>query len=205
MAFEQKTLLNFYKKLLAFYPMEFRERFGESMQQTFSDVCKEQKKISGKIPFSLMIWMFGETFFGIIKENSLHLKKGFTMENIISNQKMSAIFAVVLALPLAFILLIETQNIEPLNVYLRTMTTTADGYQLSAFGKIFFITAILLLPLGFFISLMPIARNMRSGRMLMANPVNFFISAGLFIFIAILVAVFVIDQYPCWMGVPNCD
>jgi hypothetical protein len=43
MAIEQ-TVRIFYKKLLAFYPQAFREQFGESVQQTFNDLCNERKR-----------------------------------------------------------------------------------------------------------------------------------------------------------------
>lgn len=205
MIFEQKTFVNVYKKLLALYPRAFREQFGESMRQTFNDLCNEHRKELHKIPLGLVIWMFMETFFGIVKENFLQLKRGITVENIITNQKASAIFGLVLALPLAFVLFIEMFNVVPLSGYLRTLTTEADGYQLSIFGKIFLIVTFLLLPIGFVISLVPIVKNIRHSNGIMLSPFNFLTAAVLFIFLAILVTGFIIDQYPCWIGVPNCD
>ena len=41
---EKKTVHILYKKLLAFYPKAFKERFGESMEQTFNDLCRERKQ-----------------------------------------------------------------------------------------------------------------------------------------------------------------
>ena len=127
------------------------------------------------------------------------------MENIITNHKSAAFTGFLLAVPLAILLLIEMNNIEPLSSFFRTLTTEADGQGLNAFGKIFTAGALLLLPLGFLISLLPIARSLRAGDGLTANPFNLLIAAALFIFIVSLVISFVIDQYPCWRGVPNCD
>ena len=128
------------------------------------------------------------------------------MENIISNHKSAALIGFLLAMPLAILLLIEISGIEPLHGFLVTLTTEAGNTpRLNTFGKIFMFGTLLLLPLGFIISLVPIVRNARAGYGFTANPVNLSIAASLFIFISTLVIGFVIDQYPCWIGVPNCD
>jgi hypothetical protein len=206
MTFEQKTVRIFYKKLLAFYPRAFREQFGESIEQTFNDLCHERKRQAKQASYGFLLWMFIETFAGIVKEHLINIKRGATMENIISNSKSATVIGFLLALPLAILLLIEISGIEPLHGYLVTLTTEAgNNPRLNTFGKILTLGAILLLPLGFIISLMPIVRNARAGYGFIASPINILISVALFVFIAILVTGFVIDQYPCWIGVPNCD
>ena len=62
-----------YAKLLRFYPKPYRERFGEGMEQTFNDLCREQYKDGGRL-FGFMFWAFADTFAGIIKEN-IKIKK----------------------------------------------------------------------------------------------------------------------------------
>ena len=203
--FEQKTIRSFYKKLLAFYPRVFREQFGEAMEQTFNDVCNERKQQAKQISFGFLLWMFIETFAGIIKEHLIQIKRGATMENIISNHKSAAIVGFLLAMPLAILLLILVYDIEPLKGFFKALTTEADGHRISTLGRILVAGALLLLPLGFVISLVPMVRNVRAGDGFTANPVNLLIAAALFIFIATLVIGFIIDQYPCWIGVPNCD
>jgi hypothetical protein len=206
MMFEQKTVRIFYKKLLAFYPQAFREQFGESMRQTFNDLCNERKGEAKQISFGFLLWLFIETFAGIVKEHFFRIKRGATMENIISNSKSSAIIGFLLAVPLAILLLIEISGIEPLSGFFKTLTTEADGHTLSASGKIIILSALLLLPLGFVVSLAPIVRNVRTSQNgLTATPFNLLIAVALFIFIATLVTGFIVDQYPCWIGVPNCD
>lgn len=128
------------------------------------------------------------------------------MENIISRHKSAALIGFLLAMPLAILLLIEISGIEPLHSFLVTLTTEAgNNPRLSPFGKILTLGVLLLLPLGFIISFAPVARNARKGYGFTANPVNLLIAGALFIFIATLVTGFIIDQYPCWIGVPNCD
>jgi hypothetical protein len=41
---DPKTVRALYKKLLGLYPRAFRERLGESMEQTFNDLCNERKQ-----------------------------------------------------------------------------------------------------------------------------------------------------------------
>ncbi len=127
------------------------------------------------------------------------------MENTISNHKSAAIIGFLLAMPLAILLLIMVYDIEPLSGFFKALTTEADGHRISTLGRILEVGALLLLPLGFIISLVPVVQNARTGDGLTANPINLLIATALFIFIATLIVSFVIDQYPCWIGVPNCD
>ena len=86
MTFEQKTVRILYKKLLSLYPSGFSEQFGEAMEQTFDDLCNERKRQAERGLFGFALWMFTETFIGIIKEHFIQIKRGKTMENIITNQ-----------------------------------------------------------------------------------------------------------------------
>ena len=63
---EQATARALYKKLLALYPPGFRERVGESMEQTFRDLCDEQKGRPTR--GFLVLAIFAETAIGITQE-----------------------------------------------------------------------------------------------------------------------------------------
>jgi hypothetical protein len=205
MMFERKTVQFFYTKLLAFYPRAFRERFGESMRQTFDDVCRERIRQTKRLSFGFALWLLAEAFAGAARENFAEIKRGKIMENVTSNNKLSAIVGFLLAMPLALLLLIQIYDIEPLGGFYNTLTTKADGYSISAVGRIFEIGAILLLLVGLIVGFAPIARNVRAGSGATTNPLNLLIAAVLFIFVTGLIIVNVVDQYPCWIGVPNCD
>jgi len=71
MTYDQKTVLALYKKLLTFYPCAFKEQLGESMQQTFNDLCKEWKRETKQGQFAFVLWMFIETAIGIFRERLL--------------------------------------------------------------------------------------------------------------------------------------
>ena len=63
-----------YRKLLRCYSRPHRERFAESMEQTFNDLCRE-RRASGKGLFAIVLWMSVETCVGIIRENAATLMR----------------------------------------------------------------------------------------------------------------------------------
>lgn len=69
MAYDQSLdrYRGWYAKILSLYPRRYRERFAASMQQTFNDLCREHRT---RGLFAIALWMFIETFIGIIREHS---------------------------------------------------------------------------------------------------------------------------------------
>lgn len=63
-----------YSMLLRLYPRLFRERFGEGMEQTFRDLCRECGD-GGRRLFGLTAWVFCETLAGIVKERAMQLSQ----------------------------------------------------------------------------------------------------------------------------------
>jgi hypothetical protein len=59
---------NLYAKLLRLYRKPYRERFGEGMEQTFNDLCRERREVGDGL-FGFVLWVFAETSAGIIREN----------------------------------------------------------------------------------------------------------------------------------------
>src|SRR6188472_1162245 len=57
-----------YRSLLQFYSRPYRERFGESMEQTFNDLCRERAD-TGKGLLGFVLWTFVETSAAILKDN----------------------------------------------------------------------------------------------------------------------------------------
>jgi len=84
----QATARTLYKKLLALYPRGFRERLGESMQQTFNDLCRERQTGAGW--FGFVLWTFVETAVGIVREYALLLTKGARMKNVLASPSSAA-------------------------------------------------------------------------------------------------------------------
>jgi hypothetical protein len=63
-----------YAKLLRLYPKAYRERFSESMEQTFNDLCRERVQ-ANKGLFNSALWMFVETLASILRENVTSIMK----------------------------------------------------------------------------------------------------------------------------------
>jgi hypothetical protein len=63
-----------YAMLRRLYPRPFREQFDEGMAQTFQDLCQERKG-AGRGLFGFALWIFCETFVGIIRENTIAMSR----------------------------------------------------------------------------------------------------------------------------------
>ena len=188
MTYEREKVRALYKKLLTLYPRAFREQFGESMAQTFNDLCNERKQQAGQGSFGFVLWMFVETALGIIKEHILLIRHGEAMKNLLTNLRSPAIISFILVLPF---------------VILEFMFNTVNKQNAPGLTVLFGL--MWLLPTAFIVILAPIVRNVRAGNSIMANPINLLLRASLLAFIAMMWTGILIDQWPCFMGVPNCD
>jgi hypothetical protein len=61
-----------YRRLLRLYARQYRERFAQSMEQTFADLCHE-RAARGERLLGYVLWMFAETSGGIIRENATNI------------------------------------------------------------------------------------------------------------------------------------
>lgn len=109
-------------------------------------------------------------------------------KNIVTNLKSAALISLILVLPLAIL--------EYLN---NTITKQNAPGLIVLFGLLW------LLPVAFIVILAPVVRTVRAGQSVMANPVNLFFRLAFLAFIAIVWGSLLIDQMPCFLGVPNCD
>jgi hypothetical protein len=107
---------------------------------------------------------------------------------IATNLKLASLVSFILVLPLAIL--------ESLN---NTITRQKAPGLVVLFGLLW------LLPMIFIVTLLPIVRAVREGNSRMANPVNLMLRIAFLALIAMLWGGIVIDQLPCFMGVPNCD
>jgi hypothetical protein len=58
-----------YAKLLRLYPKAYHDRFGDGMEQTFNDLCRERVKAEKGL-FGFALWTFFETSAAIIREKA---------------------------------------------------------------------------------------------------------------------------------------
>ncbi len=196
-----------YKKLVALYPKPFRERFGESMMQTFDDLWRERVKgpagaarTAGTFGFALRLCF--NTCAGVIREHLFYFTQRNSMNEKISNSRRAAILSFILALPMTIMFFLFKFGIEP---PFASWLDDPDPDKPDVIGSLIVLVLALLLPVAFIIILRPIRQSIRAGSGLTASPLNLILAAGIFLIFASFVGHIVVDQYPCWMGVPNCD
>lgn len=182
---DRDLVRSLYKRLLSFYPGVFRERLEESMEQTFNDLCNEKRREKQGL-FGFVLWTFIETGAGIFREHLLLIHEGDIMQSILANLRVPAIISFLLILPFMVMEIVNRRNFN-------------EGFPIPLF------VIMWLLPLLFILTALPIVRNIRAGNSIIANPVILVVR---FIFLALLVWMWfgiLIDQMPCFVGVPLCD
>ena len=123
------------------------------------------------------------------------------MKTILINPNTAALIGFLLALPFICLFSLLVLGIEfsfgPLDPIL-----TAEGSRL---GSLILLGALLLLLLGLAVSLGPVVRSVRSGNSITTEPVNLLVAVTILFFFLAFAGAIIVDQYPCWTGVPNCD
>jgi hypothetical protein len=71
----QTRYRRWYRRLLGLYPRWYRERFGDSMEQTFTDLYRERANAGSRGHGAFILWIFTETLTGIIRERATDLAR----------------------------------------------------------------------------------------------------------------------------------
>ena len=193
------TAFALYKNLLKLYPQEYRERFAESMQQTFNDRCNESKQES----FGFIAWFFMETVIGIVREHVLI--QGTAMKNIISNPNRTALISFLLCLPLGLTFLILMFDIEFLAIPLHNLlTVNGQGSEINMLGRILILGGLLLLPVAFILNLQPLlARAGLEGKRTL-HTINLVLAVAILLLITFTWGALLMEQMYCLQGI-RCD
>lgn len=176
----------------------------ESMEQTFNDLYKERRD-SGKGSFGLVLGMFGDTAAGILKEHVLLFTRGKRMKENTANYKVPAIISFFLALPCMVLFSLIILNIEPNFGPLEPILNNPDPDQPDVVGSLVALSTLVMLAVAFGMNVRIISRARREGRSYVAHPVVVALAVIMLAFLTSIVGAIVVDQYPCWVGVPNCD
>lgn len=282
MIYEQEIVQKLYKKLLTLYPRTFKEQLGESMEQTFNDLCTEKRRTKSKL-FGFVLWTFLETATGIFREHLVLISPGDVMQSILKPVGSSALISFLLILPfmimevvnrrnfnedfpfmLFFILWLDLfaislillpivrsrwtakrdmENLVPIQgdtlltnpksatwlsmgiilslltvslldtlgwISLEQLLTSSSAEKFYVFGfnvmgRLLLFLAIALPILAGIIASGPIIRTLQTGGSLFAHPINLIIVAFILVPLVLGFVSFFIDQWPCFIGVPNCD
>lgn len=127
------------------------------------------------------------------------------MTKIITNPTSAAIISIILALPITILYSLLVLNIEPNFGPLQPLLTNPDPDQPDVLGSLIALGLMLLLPVALIINLRIIMQAKRAGKSITAHPINLVLAVAILALITIIVGEIVVDQYPCWIGVPNCD
>lgn len=119
--------------------------------------------------------------------------------------KPSVIIGLLFVLPGAIMLSLLMLSIEPpLGPLAPYLQAPAEGPHVV--GSLIALTFILFLPMaGLLINLAKVRQTVISGGRWLSNPTHLVVTAMALALIATFAVGIIVDQYPCWIGVPNCD
>lgn len=198
---DQEKARAFYKKLLNLYPQGFRERMGESMEQTFRDLCNEQK---GRAAHGFFLWpLFTETAVGIVREHWLLFREADRMKNMLASPSSAAIISFVLALPIGFLRLALGSEIEALVRPIES-ALTIDGSQPSGLGFSIICGGMLLLPVAFLLNLRPILIIERPEGKRKLYAINIIVGVIILLLILSTWGGLIMEEIYCLRGI-RCD
>lgn len=122
------------------------------------------------------------------------------MRGVGSVSKSAAVGAA-LAVPFAFLMTLLLLRIEPpLGALIR-----GDPGQPNVVGTAIVLAALVLSLLGLTLAVKPVVRASRMGARLASARGDLVVGAFILFFVALFVGGVIVDQLPCWRGVPNCD
>jgi hypothetical protein len=278
MSREQNTVSRLYRRLLNLYPRAFRDRLGESIQQTFDDLYNERQRQPKMGVFSFVLWMFLDTVVAILRERLQLMAKGEIMHITFKNIASSALMGFLLILPLMtmqfvnrrslneefpfmlffgmwlglfaislnllpIVLAWRTGNPEMPNRFVTQRSALLTSPRSSAVISILLVLSPVLgialrnleleplrrlfngpnpdvdyLPgqiISFCLGLLPVAagiiaggpivNTLRAGGKLFAHPFHLIIVFTLSLLFTVGFVFMLVDQWPCFLGVPNCD
>ena len=108
------------------------------------------------------------------------------MKSMLTNLRSPAIISFFLVLPFMFLESVNRRNFR-------------EGFPVPLF------VVMWLLPMAFILILMPVVRSIRAWNSLVPHPAHLLLGVAFLVFIAIVWAGILVDQLPCFLGVPLCD
>jgi hypothetical protein len=183
-----------YRRLLRLYPRSFRERFGDSMQQTFDDLRRDQRATGDGMP-GFLVRTFLETSLGVARENLSALSR-----TQLAPHHRHALAGLVLFSPIGVLfpaLWLEIAAVHDL--------LTLDGGRPNVVGWTLIGTGFLLLPVALVVTLLPMIRRGPDDKRRL-YPVNLLVCAVIAIPLAMTLYGIGDELYRCDIrGIPNCD
>jgi len=168
-----------YKRLLAFYPKDFRERLGPSMEQTFADNLRERRDRDGHV-VAFLAWTFAETSLGIMKERA-------------RRQQRSSVLAAVAG----FVLVLPLMTLE----WATRSNRPRTDFAVPLFVFLWLLAALFIRT---FIGVVRTAQAILQGRVAVLSSISLVPRIAFLGLIAWVWVSWVIDQMPCFLGASGC-
>lgn len=121
---------------------------------------------------------------------------------LLTNPTSALLISLVLALPFLTIFSFLLLNIEP---PFAALLNNPNPDQPNVTGTLVVLASLLLAVAAGLVARGPIVQAMQAGEGLLTHPLNLILAIVILGFIATFVGGLIVDQFPCWMGVPNCD
>ena len=203
MACDQNTVSTLYKRLLGFYPRGFRERFGESMEQTFKDLYKARARHPARGLF--MLSLFTETAISVVREHLLLIGEGDVMKNVFANPRSAAIASIILSLPLGLTFVAFMFDIEPLVKLLNGwFTIPGQSGEINTLGRIVVFGGLMFLPVAFALDVQSMLnRGGTEGRRSL-HTFNLIVGTIIFLLILFTWGGLIVEEIYCLRGI-RCD
>jgi hypothetical protein len=183
-----------YRRLLGLYPRGFRERFGESMEQTFDDLRRE-RSAAGRGMLGFVVWTFVETSLSVAGEHVAALSRV-----TLARHHRFALVGLVLFLPIGVLFPSIWLDIAVVRDLL-----TLDGDRPNILGWTLIVGGLLLLPVALVVTLLPMMRR-EPNRERRLYAVNVLVCAVIATPIATTLYGIGEEMYRCEVrGIPNCD
>lgn len=138
-------------------------------------------------------------------KNSTTDTQASALKTLLANPTSAAILSFILALPFVTMFSLLLLGIEPPLGPLEPILKNSDPDQPNVLGSLVILGAFLLAVVAGIIARTPIVRTIRAGGSLLAHPINLALAVVILSFVTMLVIGLSVDQFPCWIGVPNCD
>lgn len=127
------------------------------------------------------------------------------MKNYLASPNSTATISVFLILPFVALFTLITLKVEPNFGPLQPLLNNPNPDQPDVLGSLIALGSFLLVIAAFILNLRQLLQAARIGNSLLAQPANLILAVITLTAISFVIGAIIIDQYPCWIGVPNCD
>jgi len=126
------------------------------------------------------------------------------MKNTLASPRSAVITGIILCLPFAFLLSLLALNCQPDFGRLEPLLYIPAPDQPDIAGTLTALNTFILVIAAFVTNLKQIVVILHRGSKITTHPANLVLALITLVAIVLVLSGIIVDQYPCWIGVPNC-